>query len=339
MRTLLATLVILVTAGQAAADGIDDARMSNRLAAAISRFPRYADTGGYAGASAGSRYSSAVNPAGSAFSPACGDNGLGTSLQYADLVTEQGTRVHIAAFSLSIDGGEWGVFQPSFLVLDSNRASMKDGIDFAWSGWSAEVQWSRKVTDTTAVGVNLSYLESEMDFGMGELDISEAMSKTYQLRLGVLHEFTKRFFAGIAVDYAVAPSRTRAFDFMGLGTGTEREDDTSEQFIVRPGIYTFLTDDLTLYADYQFATFEDDTGRLTVHRFYVGADQTVTEGLYARLGTAVDTEGNVSLALGLGIAPSETVYVDIAYQYDVFPELEPEFGRADLFSIGLTVLF
>ena len=101
----------------------------------------------------------------------------------------------------------------------------------------------------------------------------------------------------------------------------------------------FLTDDLTLYADYQFATFEDDTGRLTVHRFYVGADQTVTEGLYARLGTAVDTEGNVSLAAGLGIAPSETVYIDIAYQYDVFPELEPEFGRADLFSIGLTVLF
>ena len=338
MKTVVAALLLAVTAATAVADDIDDAGFGPRISGAISRFPRFADVAATL-ASAGSRYSSGNNPAGIGFNPAVGESGFGTSVQYAGLYTEEGTKVHVGSLSLVIDAGDWGAFQPSLLVLDSNRATMRDGLDFEWEGWSAEIQWGRKIDERTAIGLNLSVLSSEMNFHLDSIHVSRAKSETYQIRFGVLHAFTERFYGGVTLECALAPSRTKVFDFMGLGIGTQREDDTGSQVIFRPGIYTFLTDDLTLYADYQFAGFDDDTGQLTVHRFYVGADQTVTEGLYLRAGVVADTEGNVSFAAGVGIAPSETLYVDIAYQYDMYPELDQEFGRADLFGIGVTWLF
>jgi hypothetical protein len=268
-----------------------------------------------------------------------GDSGLGTSVQYAGVVTEEGTRLDVASLSFSIDAGDVGILQPSFLVLDSNRASMSDGIDFSWRGWSAEVQWSRKIADDLAVGANLSYMASTTDFRMGSIRLTEARSATWQLRLGLLHEVSDRFYFGVDLEGSAAPSRARNFDFLGTGAGTDHDRDTTVGAAIRPGIYAFLTDDLTIYADYQFAAFRNDSGHLMVHRLYVGFDQTIVDGLYLRGGGVVDHEGNVSLAVGVGIAPSDSVYVDVAYEHDMFPELEPEFGRADLFGIGLTVLF
>ena len=53
----------------------------------------------------------------------------------------------------------------------------------------------------------------------------------------------------------------------------------------------------------------------------------------------VDTEGNTSLGLGIGITPSEDFFIDLAYQYGMFPEIEEEFGTASALTIGITFRF
>ncbi len=61
--------------------------------------------------------------------------------------------------------------------------------------------------------------------------------------------------------------------------------------------------------------------------------------LNGRAGLAMDDRGNASPTLGLGIFPSEKVFIDVSYQRDMFPEVRREFGRSHTIGIALSILF
>jgi hypothetical protein len=182
-------------------------------------------------------------------------------------------------------------------------------------------------------------VDSTTRFDAGPLEFVTSDSTSYAVRAGVTHRFSKTFVAGFSLEHAWAPDDTLTRDVFGLGVGDVETSDTTRTFAVRTGLYTFLTKDLTLYADHTFARFSNATEVLPVHRFAAGLDLTVREGVYARAGAILDRWGNASLTAGLGIAPSQSFLLDVSYQYEMFPELEPEFGRAHVFGVGLTVLF
>ena len=58
-----------------------------------------------------------------------------------------------------------------------------------------------------------------------------------------------------------------------------------------------------------------------------------------RAGAVVDNFGNTAFSIGVGIFPSEHVFIDIAYQYFMFPEVELEFGRSHGFAFSISVAF
>lgn len=338
-RALWMVAPIILTAGAVHADDLEDKGFGLRLSAALTRASRYPDSMAIGGAGGGSPWSSSPNPASSGLNPSVGKSGWGASAQHFQVLLESGSRIRAYSLSAAYDGGSWGNLQPAVLLLDTNRAAMKNGLTFDWEVVSGELQWARKINPCTAIGANLSYLESELDFDFGPLPAVESSSKTYSVRLGVLRRLARKTHVGVAVEYSHAPSETTEYDFMGLGVGTRRSEDTTHGITVRPGAYFFLTKDLTAYVDYQFAWFKDDTESLGLHRLHFGFDQTVIEGVYLRTGGILDSEGNGTWTVGVGIAPSESVYIDLAYQLNMFPELNPEFGRADVFGVGLTVLF
>ena len=109
--------------------------------------------------------------------------------------------------------------------------------------------------------------------------------------------------------------------------------------MLRPGVHWEYRERSRLYLDYQFAVFTDDTGTLREHRLFAGVDHMVFEPLAVRAGTLVDDFGNVAWSVGVGIFPSERVFIDIAYQQDMFPEVEREFGDAQVFAISVSVSF
>ena len=339
MGCMLSVVALLATASGAFAADVEKKSFSLRLAAAQSRFARFTDSAGLGGAGAGSPWSSSPNPASTGMNASVGPSRWGTSLQYALLSFDAGTLVHVGSLSGAHETCSWGNWQPSVLYLASNRATTRDGLEFAWEAWSAEVQWGRKVTSDTSVGVNVSYLGSSMDYDLGPLAVSSSTSDTWGLRVGVLHEVSERLFVGATLDGQVTPSDTTVHDFMGLGIGDVEVSDTMYTLMGRVGLYTFLTKDLTLYADVQAAYFTDDTGSLVTYRLFAGLDQTVIRGLYVRAGTVLDAYENAALALGIGITPSERLMIDVVWQYDMFPEITPEFGVGQTFGVGLTVLF
>jgi hypothetical protein len=323
----------------ARAGEIDDATFGQRMTGSISRLTRYADVSGMGGASAGSRWASSANPSGSGWSPAVGSQGIGTSLQYSGIFFDEGTDVHLLSASAAFETEGAGVFQPGLLTVWSNRATLSNGLDFEWDAFYAELQWGLKISEEIAIGANLNFTHSEMKFSLGSTDVTKSEGDTYGVRIGGLCEASKVLYLGLALDYGINPSRSETYDFMGLGTGTEKERDKLDQLLIRPGLSFVVTEDLTINFDYQFGLFHDGDGTFHVHRFYAGFDQTVIEGVYLRGGAVLDTEGNFSPAVGLGIATSESFMLDLSWQHDLFPEIEEEFGKANVFSVAVTLLF
>ena len=323
------------------ARGFKDESLTLRLPAALSRFATYGDVAGLGGASAGSKWSSSVNPASVAWESVPGDLHLAFSPQYSSLAFENGSRLDVCAEAFTWDLGELGVIQPSLAQVRSNTATTRQGLDFRMDMDYAQVQWARRFGDDWAFGANLNFTKSETRYDLGplDLDVSESSGETYGFRLGTLHRPAPRLLAGVVFDYAFSPGRTTLFDFMGTGIGNVRLKDTTHQYVLRPGVSYEYARDSAVYADYQYGAFRDETGHLEVHRFYMGVDHRVRDWLFLRGGTAMDVRGNTAWAVGLGIYPSERVSIDVGYQQDMFPELEPEFGRSKTLTISVSITF
>lgn len=323
------------------ARGFKDESLTLRLPAALSRFATYGDVAGLGGASAGSKWSSSVNPASVAWESVPGDLHLVFSPQYSALAFENGSRLDVCAEAFTWDLGELGVIQPSLAQVRSNTATTRQGLDFRMDMDYAQVQWAKRFGDDWAFGANLNFTKSETRYDLGplDLDVSESSGETYGFRLGTLHRPAPRLLAGLVFDYAFSPGRTTLFDFMGTGVGNVRVKDTTHQYVLRPGVSYEYAKDSAVYADYQYGAFCDETGHLEVHRFYMGVDHRVRDWLFLRGGTAMDVRGNTAWAVGLGIYPSERVSIDVGYQQDMFPELEPEFGRSKTLTISVSITF
>lgn len=340
-RVILVAWAVLaaLAAAPARAGGLEDKDLSLRLPAAFSRFATYADVAGVGGASAASPWSSSINPASSAWKPVPGDLHLAFSPQYSALDFSEGTTLHVTSEAVNWDAGEWGTFQPALAQARSNRAQTRQGLDFGLEMDVAQLQWARRAGEDWAFGANANFAASKTRFDFAGLDVSDSRGESYGIRFGALHRPAPNLLAGLVFDYAFSRDRTTLYDFMGLGIGNTRIEDTTHQFLLRPGVSYEYRKDSILYADYQFGAFANDTGRLQVHRFPLGVDHSVTKWLFVRGGVALDTTGHASWTTGVGLYPTERFSIDIAYQSNMFPELAPEFGQSQTITISISITF
>jgi hypothetical protein len=331
--------VLVLAAGVARAGGWDDESLSLRLPAAMSRFATYSDVAGVGGASAGSKWSSSINPASVAWLPIETALHMAFSPQYSNLHLAEDLSLNIAAEAFTWNVGDLGTFQPSLAQIRSNTGTTRQGLDFQIDMDLVQVQWAKKVSDDWAFGANFNYTKSKSEFDLGPVPVSDTVSETYGFRFGALNRMADKLLGGVVFDYAFTPSRTTMHDFLGLGIGDTRTSDMGHQFILRPGLsYEYLKDS-TVYADYQYGVFRDGTGSLAVNRFYAGVDHSICKWLFVRGGVALDTHGNAAWTTGLGIYPTERFSIDIAYQHNMFPELEREFGRSQTLTLSVGFSF
>ena len=339
--------VLVLAAGVARAEGLNDKSLSLRLPAAMSRFATYSDVAGVGGASAGSKWSSSINPASVAWLPITTDLHMAFSPQYTNLHFARDLSLNVTAEAFTWNVGDLGTFQPSLAQIRSNTGTTRQGLDFQIDMDMVQVQWAKKVSDDWAFGANFSYTKSKSEFDLAPVPgvdlapvpVSDTVSETYGFRFGALNRMADNLLGGVVFDYAFTPSRTTMHDFMGLGIGDTRTTDMGHQFILRPGMsYEYLKDS-TVYADYQYGVFRDGTGSFAVNRFYAGVDHSIFKWLFVRAGAALDTRGNVAWTTGLGLYPCDRFSIDIAYQNDMFPELKPEFGHSRTLTISVSFSF
>jgi opacity protein-like surface antigen len=170
------------------------------------------------------------------------------------------------------------------------------------------------------------------------LKLADSSSDSYGFRVGTLYRIAENLLGGLVVDYSWSPSKTTYYDIFGLGIGEARVDDKTKQLTLRAGPSYEYRKDSTVSLDYQYSSFENDTGKLEVHRMFAGIDHRIVDALFVRGGVALDNKGNTAWTCGLGIYPLKELSIDVGYQYNMFPEIQSEFGRSHLLTISVSVI-
>ena len=349
-RFAFAAVVGLGASAAWAASDYSDKDFSVRLPSAFVRFTEVATSGGE---SVANRYSSAVNPASAGWLEVPTPLGVGliAAPYYSHIYFNQGTRLNLTAESATWDTKDLGlgVIQLNVTQIRSNRETTRQGLLFDYEVDDFLIQWAKRFGP---VGVGASFDYARTDIAetatlpmLGRIKVLDAESESYRFRVGGLYEPAERWLVGLIVEYGWAPASANVVAFVPpyMTPVHLRVHDTEHQYIVRPGVsyaYQEFPEDKTAsvaYLDYQLGVFETDTDILHSSRFSFGVDQRVLRWLFVRLGPSVDTRGNVGFAAGIGAYFSEHVAVDVGYQYNMLPELQPEFGPAQIFQVAVSV--
>jgi hypothetical protein len=339
MLGIIAFLIAWISLGSnARAGGFGNKDFSLRFPAAFSRFSSYADVAASGGACAGSKWQSSVNPAATDWQNIQGRYQLGLNPQYSAIIFQEGTVLHVISESATKDFQQFGTFQLALAQLRSNDDDTRQGIRFSSDMDYVQVQWGKRFSNDLALGGNFNYSSTEVTNDIVALTLADASSDTYDFRVGTLFPMAENLLGGLVLDYGWSPSTTDIYDIFNSGIGDLRVKDRTKQFILRTGpSYEFKKDSI-LSLDYQYGSFKNDTGVMEVHRILAGIDYGIMEALFVRGGFTADNQGNASWTCGLGIYPLKELGIDMGYQYDMFPELQPEFGRSHLLTLSISLV-
>jgi hypothetical protein len=325
------------------AGGFEDKDFSLRFPAALSRFSSYADVAATGGASAGSKWQSSVNPASIAWQSIPGRYHLSLNPQYSAIMFQEGTVLHVISESVTKEFEKFGTLQVSLAQVRSNERAIRAPVPdykFLYDMDYMQAQWGKRFSDDFAIGVNFNYSSSEVTNKIGTEKYIYSSGDSYGLRVGSLYRIAKNLLGGLVIDYAQSPSTTTYYDttpIFGFGIGDVEVKDRTTQFTLRTGPSYEYRKDSTVNLDYQYGSFKNDTGNMETHRMFAGIDHRIVDALFVRGGFALDNHGNTSWTGGLGIYPLKQLSIDVGYQYDMFPEIQSEFGRSHLVSISLGI--
>ncbi len=340
MFTRSAVFICVIASGilsQSAAADSYDADFALRLPAALTRFAGYADVAAVANTSAGSKWATSVNPASTGFLLASSQWKLGLTPQFSAIAFDEGSRIYIASEALTWESPRSGTFLAAAAQVWSNEASIALGPEFDFEADVTQLQWGIRVSPDIAIGLNLNYTDSAVNFAQSGLDLAHTDSEGIDFRAGVLYQLNPKLRTGIVADYGASLNDNRQLVFAGSAFQQVSGESTTEQFILRPGLSYEYAPDSTIFADYQMVLISDtDAGHADFHRFSAGVDHQLFRGIFIRAGSLVDTTGHFSWSCGAAVSPAKWMSIDLAYQHDFFPELSPELGHSQTLTISMS---
>ena len=311
-----------------------------RFPAALTRFSSYADVAACGNSSAASKWSSSVNPAATDWQPSAGKLKIDASPQFSLLDFQEGTQIYVTSECLAWHSPGFGTFMPAAAQVWSNEAATAIQYDFKFDAEVYQLQWGIRPNEKWAFGVNFSYTDSHLKFLTSDIPVAETDSEAIAGRAGLLYELAKQWRIGVVVDYGHTRNDNSQLMMTPKGPTVVQGDTRTDQFSFRPGVCWEYAKDSSVYLDYQMLLLSDsEAGHLDLHRFSGGVDHQLFKGIFVRAGAIVDTTGQFGWTCGGGISPAAWMSIDLAYQHDFFPELVPELGHEQTFTISASFAF
>ncbi|MFB3893700.1 MAG: hypothetical protein ACE15C_16935 [Phycisphaerae bacterium] len=357
-RAARAAIPILLVLGlQAAAPAgwrdYSDKDFSVRLPPAFLRFTEVSTVGGETVAN---RYSSAINPASLGWNEVPSKYGVVVAPYYSQIFFGEGQQLYLIGESATWDTKLWGAVQPTLSQIRTNGARDSNGMTFDYSVDTAQVQWGKRFGDF-AFGGMFNYAHATIDqdgfrrtqFGQRQALTSvdvDSNADSYRWRVGGLYQPIEKLLVGMIFEYGFQPfqSETRTVTRLPIPgvppiPGTMRQTGVQQQFVFRPGVSYEYAPMSTVYTDYQYGNFTSPRDELNDNRFTIGVEHRLFEWMLARFSPSIDDRGNVGLSAGMTFFLGESVTLDLGYQYNMLPEIQPEFGRANTIQACLSVRF
>ena len=348
---LIALVAIMCWPGAAqAGSAYGDKHFAVRLAPAFIRFTEVSALGGETVAN---RFSSAINPASAGWTEIPG-HGVVVAPYYSRIHFQNGTNLDLYGESITYDTKKYGTFQPTLSQIRSNEETHRLGLDFDYNVDTFQLQWGKRFGDF-AVGATFNFSEASILQdglvlapvpGVGLVPTfvrSHGEAESYRFRFGGLYQPAEKWLVGAVVEYGFAPWRSRTMTTIPVPpaaiTMSNHDSGTQQQFLFRPGVSYEYAERSTVYADYAVGAYIHQDGQLKSHRFSVGIDHQLLPFLFVRATGSMDVRGNAGLTCGLTAFFAEWGSIELGYQYNMLPELRPEFGRAQTIQAALSFRF
>lgn len=316
-----------------AEDRLDTAPFSLRFPGAFSHFSAFADVAGKGGVSVASPFGSSVNPAGIAWSFQPEKYDYVASVNYDFLSFDAGTEMNLNTQTLAFDAGDAGIFRIALIEFQSNSERTRlVPLVYGFDLLGTRIDWSKRFGEY-GFGAGIGFTHGETLFSTPLLRISDSEKDNRTFRLGGQRQLGERWLLGATADYGYGST-----DFIRETTPGNhvRTGESSDQWILQTGVAYLINPKAAAHLDYQFGTFSQAGENFTLHRFSAGTDIPICSGLMLRAGGSTDQWGNFGWSGGFAIFPRAGWSVNLAYQNGMFPELDREFGHAQMVNLSLS---
>ncbi len=328
-----------------------------RLALTLDRQSAYAATLG--------RQASMAVPGGGTGNPAAGiwsitaDSSKASAVAtYVEARSESGAHIVAAPVSYAAHvegyGRLYGAYAHTITIDNSGESGHDQGLtsDEFWLGYS------ERLSGRASYGLLFKYthadiineFDSALLFGhAARLDVSQ---DSYDLSAGLLIRLDEKWWLGASanagwgeaitdirnVDLILVPIPAPPYT-MVLSPKTLL--DTTESVVksasARAGIGYQLNNYIGVYCDLNYMNVDaEDAGSVNITRMSLGSEIRRQEVRY-RAGVTADTKKQIVYSLGLGKKIGDLMIMELGYQRNSAPEVKPEFGRVDVFSLSITM--
>lgn len=334
---LCSFLILMLSTRMVVAGGVDELAnidFSLRFPATMSRFSSYADVAGFGGASAGSRYSTSINPAAVDWSPSK-DAPFSISPQLSRLSFNHARPMKVEVIAAGLSTEAFGTFQPAVARISQGANLSSDYLKI--NGDLVQLQWGKKLTENIAFGANANVANFNTKAGLGGMLVADSDSQSKGIRLGALWSVTRVLLAGIVIERTNGKDNSYIFNpgCLCYLRGTDSGRNSSG----RVGVSYEYAGQSYIYADYMRGRFSNDTGSMTSNVLFLGIEHQFIPGVFGRAGFARDSRGFSGQTLGVGASFSKNTSIDLAIQKDMYPELRPEFGKSRLVNVSASFAF
>lgn len=240
--------------------------------------------------------------------------------------------------SLSWDGGEWGVFLPVLNQIRSNHDIDRQGLEFGYAVDTAMLQWGKRFGNWGA-GLMYSYSDAVVTNDAELLRITDSHAHESRYRFGGLYTPVDKLLLGFVAEYGRAPYRTDTTAPTPLGLMQMSLDGNEEQYIVRPAVSFEYAELSSVFFDFEHGRYHTNRDELSDNRYSVGIEHRIFEWLFLRATASIDARGNTGLNTGMTGFFSRRASIDVGYQYNMLPELHPEFGYSNTIQAACSVRF
>ena len=235
-----------------------------------------------------------------------------------------------------------------------------DGLDQSLTSNEFVGGYSRRVSDSVSVGASIRVVTGHLVYELfapsaGGQPIRNKTELTGgDISFGADKVLAPGLTAGIALNVGWVPTRNVVSSVDALvvptpgvgvvvlpaGTVLDRFDEIFRNWTVRTGLGFKPTSTLGLYADLIHASeLSSRFGSASITRLSAGAELAPIAGWSVRTGVTFDSSHEFEWSAGVGYRFDNNAELQVAYQSNATPEINPEWGRSRLLSASLGMRF
>lgn len=328
----------------------DDEPYLLRVATSLERASNYSSTLARQ-ASVAYPGNASVNPASSDFRYDQKSNKNTFTSTAMNYVSESDTWLTAIAISSSFTENINGSLLVAYAYTDTIDKTNTENLDNTIRSDEYFLGYSRMINDNLSLGLQGRLVNAEINnetrvdqlaFTPGRF---ETDLRSFDLKFGALYSENKIWFYGISLGAGYNDTTTELSNIHQLGpippnTQLSSKDDNQTSYSFKAGLGYIPSDVLGLYTDLSYYSIDSKNfGIVETSKLSIGFDYKPSSRTTYRSGFTFDSNNELTLGIGLQLYLTDTIPLDIAYQYNAAPEIENEYGKFNALTFSVAFPF